>query len=98
PALAGLFFVLSCQIQIVPLLFLPAFVFFWLSQNRSREFLITGAITTCFLWWEPLLNFPVLFAKNVLAYGSCWGIWGISYLFRLTVLTGFSCLHFSDFQ
>src|SRR5437868_13315082 len=43
PVLAGLFFALSCQIKIVPLLFLPAFVFFWLSQNRSRGFLISGA-------------------------------------------------------
>ena len=98
PALAGLFFALSCQVKIVPLLFLPAFVFFWLSQNRSREFLITGAITTCFLWWEPLLNFPVLFAKNVLAYGSYWGIWGITYLFRLTGLTEFSRLSFFDLE
>src|SRR5712692_6254930 len=98
PVLAGLFFALSCQIKILPLLFLPAFVFFWLSQNRSREFLVTGAITTCFLWWEPLLNFPVLFAKNVLAYGSYWGIWGFTYLFRLTGLHDFSRLSFFDLE
>ncbi len=98
PVLSGLFLALSCQIKIVPLLLLPAFVFFWLSQNRSREFLVTGAITTCFLWWEPLLNFPVLFAKNVLAYGSYWGIWGITYLFRLTGLTEFSRLSFFDLE
>jgi Glycosyltransferase family 87 len=94
PALAGLFFSLSCQIKIAPLLFLPAFVFFWLSQRKSRDFLISGAVTTCLLWLEPLTNFPVLFAKNVLAYGSYWGLWGITYLFRLTGLPDFSRLSF----
>src|SRR5438552_13729862 len=98
PALAGLFFALSCQIKIVPLLFLPALVLFWWSQNRSRGFLISGAVTTCLLWLEPLMNFPMLFAKNVLAYGSYWGMWGITYLFRLTGLTEFSRLSFFDLE
>src|SRR5713101_4887837 len=98
PALAGLFFALSCQIKIVPLLLLPAFVFFWLSQSRARDFLITGMITTCLLWLEPLLNFPTLFAKNVLGYGSYWGVWGITYLFRATGLPEFSRLSFFDLE
>lgn len=98
PALAGLFFSLSCQIKIAPLLFLPVFVFFWLSQKKSRVFLISGAVTTCLLWFEPLMNFPVLFAKNVLAYGSYWGLWGITYLFRLTGLPDFSRLSFFDLE
>src|SRR5262249_42180144 len=97
PALAGLFFALSCQIKIVPLLFLPAFIFFWLSQKRSRPFLIIGAVTGCLLWAEPVVHFPVLFAKNVLAYGSYWGIWGVTYLFRSTGLPEFSRLSFFDF-
>ncbi|HET9856960.1 MAG TPA: glycosyltransferase 87 family protein [Chthoniobacterales bacterium] len=94
--LAGLFFALSCQIKIVPLLLLPAFILFWWSQNRSRGFLITGAITTGLLWVEPLTKFPILFAKNVLAYGSYWGLWGITYLFRLTGRPEFSRLSFFD--
>jgi uncharacterized membrane protein len=98
PVLAGLFFALSCQIKIVPLLFLPAFVFFWLSQKKGRDFLIPAAVTTCVLWLEPLLHFPILFTKNVLAYGSYWGIWGITYLFRLTGLTEFSRLSFFDLE
>ena len=44
------------------------------------------------------MNFPILFAKNVLAYGSYWGIWGITYLFRLTGLTEFSRLSFFDLE
>lgn len=98
PALCGLFFALSCQVKIVPFLFSPAFVFFWLSHGRSRNFLISAAITTCLFWLEPLLNFPTLFAKNVLAYGSYWGIWGITYCFRLTGLHDFSRLSFFDLE
>lgn len=98
PALSGLFFALSCQIKIVPLLLLPALVFFWWSQNRSRPFLITGTITTLVLWSQPLLNFPVLFAKNVLAYGSYWGLWGITYLVRLTGSSQFTRLSFFDLK
>jgi uncharacterized membrane protein len=96
--LAGLFFALSCQIKIVPLLLLPAFVFYWWWQKQIRGFLITGAITTLVLWSEPLLNFPLLFAKNVLTYGSYWGIWGITYLFRATGLPQFSRLSFFDLE
>ena len=98
PVLAGLFFALSCQIKIVPLLLLPAFVLFWLSQGNLREFLIPGAITTAILWLEPLLNFPVLFAKNVLAYGSYWGMWGLTYCLRLTGLPEFSRVSFFDLE
>ena len=98
PALSGLFFALSCQIKIVPLLLLPAFVLFWWSQSRSRSFFVAGAITTCFLWTESLINFPILFAKNVLAYGSYWGIWGITYLFRATGAEQFSRLSFFDLE
>jgi hypothetical protein len=96
PTLAGLFFALSCQIKIVPLLLLPAFVFFWLSQGKIREFLIPAAIATTILWLEPLLNFPVLFANNVLAYGSYWGMWGITYCLRLTGMPEFSRVSFFD--
>ena len=98
PAPAGLFFALSCQIKIVPLLLLPAFVLFWFSQARVRPFLITAGGTTALLWIQPLLNFPALFAKNVLAYGSYWGIWGFTFLFRATGLPQFSRLSFFDLE
>ena len=98
PVLAGLFFALSCQIKIAPLLFFPAFIFFWQSQGKGRDFLVPAAITTCLLWLEPLLNFPTLFAKNVLAYGSYWGIWGITCCFRLTGLHQFSRVSFFDLE
>ena len=98
PILAGLFFALGCQIKIVPLLLLPAFVFFWLSQGKIREFLIPAITTMALLWLEPLLTFPTLFAKNVLAYGSYWGMWGITYCLRLTGLHEFSRISFFDLE
>ncbi len=96
PILAGLFFALGCQIKIVPLLFLPAFGLYWLSRREFFRFAISGGLTTCVLWSQPLLEFPVLFAKNVLAYGSYWGTWGITYCFRLTGRPEFSRLSFFD--
>src|SRR5438270_6220103 len=62
PILSGLFFALSCQIKIVPLLLGPALVFFWLSQGKVLQFSIPAAMTTAVLWFEPLFNFPTLFA------------------------------------
>jgi len=98
PILAGLFFALGCQIKIVPLLLLPAFVFFWLSQGKIREFLIPAVTTVTVMWLEPLLTFPTLFVKNVLAYGSYWGMWGITYCLRLTGLQEFSRVSFFDLE
>jgi uncharacterized membrane protein len=98
PIAAGLFFALSFQIKVVPLLLGPAFFFFWLSQGKAHKFLIPVGITTCALWCEPLLNFPSLFAKNVLAYGSYWGMWGITYCIRLTGIPEFSRVSFFDLQ
>jgi uncharacterized membrane protein len=98
PVAAGLFFALSCQIKIVPLVLLPALFFYWLSQNRVRGFVISGGLTTAILWIQPLVNFPALFAKNVLAYGSYWGLWGITYLVRSTGSSQFSRLSFFDLE
>src|SRR5437870_3084067 len=52
PILAGVFFALGCQIKIVPLLLLPTFVFFWLSQGKVREFLIPAVTSMTVMWPE----------------------------------------------
>lgn len=98
PVAAGFFFALSCQIKIVPLLLLPGFVMFWWSQHRSRPFIVAGAVTTAVFWAEPLLGFPVLFAKNVFGYGGYWGLWGVTYLIRLTGLRQFSRVSCFDLE
>lgn len=95
-ALCGLFLALSCQIKVVPLLFLPALVLFWMSRRSAWPFCLSFAFVAAILWSEPLLNFPLLFAKNVLSYGGYWGVWGISYLLRVTGLHEFSKVAFSN--
>jgi len=89
PLLCGIFFALSCQIKIIALLLVPIAFFFWIGRRRAVPFTIAFTIVCTILWAEPLLNFPALFVKNVLTYGSFWGIWGITYWLRLTGLPQF---------
>jgi uncharacterized membrane protein len=98
PWLCGLFFALSCQVKIIPVLFFPVFLFFWLHRRAVVAFLIPLVVTSIALWWEPLLHFPTLFIKNVISYGSYWGIWGISYWLRLTGLQDFSWVWYERFS
>jgi Gpi18-like mannosyltransferase len=97
PTLCGLFLALSCQIKIIPLLLLPIFFFFWLSRRRVIAFSLPFVLASLALWAEPLLKFPALFLKNVLSYGSFWGIWGITYWLRMTNLPQFSAVTFYHF-
>jgi uncharacterized membrane protein len=80
--LCGLAFGLSCNVKIVPLLLAPVFVFFWWKRSRLVQF--GGASALCILagWSLPLLTIPVVFLKDVIAYGSVWGVWGIPYFLR----------------
>ena len=94
PVLCGIFFALSCQIKIVPLLFFPIFFFFWFSKQAALRFAISWVVVTIALWIQPLLLFPGLFARNVLSYGSYWGCWGITYLLRLTRYSEFNVIGF----
>jgi len=80
---------LSCQIKIIPVLLLPIFFFFWVSRRRAVSFSLPFVSVFLVLWAEPLLKFPAIFFKNVLSYGSFWGIWGITYWLRLTNLAVF---------
>lgn len=97
PVLGGLFFALSCQVKIIPLLFFPIFFFFWSSRRALVPFLLPFLLSSALLWIEPLTQFPILFFRNVLSYGSFWGIWGITYWLRLTNLSQFSVVSFFHF-
>ena len=97
PILCGLFFALSCQIKIVPLLFLPILFFFWLHRKAALRFTATYLLLTVAMWSQPLLNFPGLFVRNVLAYGSYWGSWGITYWLQLTQSPQLHVVGFSNF-
>jgi Gpi18-like mannosyltransferase len=97
PLACGLFLALSCQIKIVPVLFFPILFLFWWHRRAIMSFLFPLALASVALWWEPLTKFPLLFAQNVLSYGSYWGIWGITYWLRLTGYSGFNWVSFMDF-
>jgi hypothetical protein len=95
PGWCGFALALSCQIKIVPLLFLPAFLFYWITQRRSRAFAGAFGLTIITLWSEALLRFPLVFFRNVFGYGGFWGTWGITYWLSQTGAGDFSR---SDFQ
>lgn len=84
PWLCALFFAMSCQIKIIPLLFFPILLFFWQARRASFAFVLPFALTSLALWAEALLKCPALFFRNVLSYGGLWGSWGITYWLRLT--------------
>jgi hypothetical protein len=82
PLFCGLFLGLSCQVKIVPVLLLPAFLLFWHHQRRLRPFIAAFIFTSVLLIFEPLLFSPGAYVKNVLSYGGYWGLWGFTYLIR----------------
>ncbi len=84
PVLCGIFFSLSCQIKIIPLLLLPIIFFFWLARGVARRFAIPFMLLSLAMWAQPLIEFPTLLLRNVLSYSSFWGGWGITYWLRLT--------------
>jgi hypothetical protein len=90
PALCGLFLALASQVKIIPVLLFPIFLFFWIERRRTGRFLGSFLISSMLFCLEPLLKSPVMFAKNVLAYGSFWGVWGVTYCLRMTGLNEFN--------
>jgi hypothetical protein len=89
PLLCGLFLTLACQVKIIPLLLLPIFFFFWVEQSRASRFLASFLLSSFLFCLEPLLQSPAPFVKNVLGYGSFWGVWGLTYCLRITGLSDF---------
>lgn len=94
PLLCGLFLALSCQVKIIPLLLLPIFFFFWMERRRWHLFTTSFVVSSLLFCAEPLLRAPSAFLKNVLSYGSFWGIWGVTYCLRMTGLPEFSKVNF----
>ena len=96
PVWCGILLALSIQIKIVPVLLVPVFFFFWNRRRQLRSFILPVVLTTVILWSQPLLYFPLAFARNVFGYGSFWGIWGITYWLRQTGWSEFSQADFLD--
>lgn len=78
------------------LLRLPGIIadFFWMERRRWHLFTASFVVSTLLFCAEPLLRSPVMFAKNVLSYGSFWGVWGLTYCLRMTGLQEFSKVSF----
>ena len=96
PIACGLCLALSCQIKIVPLLLFPIFFFFWLARRQPTRFTLPFAAVSLLFWLYPLVKFPALVIKNIFAYSSIWGIWGISYWLRLTGWPEFGKITYHD--
>lgn len=86
--LCGLFWGLTCQVKIIPLLLAPVFFFFWWHRGQARRFFVVGTLTMFVGWAWPLCTIPGVFLRHVLDYNSMWGTWGISALLRFSGVPG----------
>jgi uncharacterized membrane protein len=94
PLLCGALLAMSCQVKIIPLLFVPIFLFYWMQQRAVLWFLLAFVASSLLCCLEPLIASPVSFSRNVLGYGSFWGIWGLTYCLRMTGLPYFTKVSF----
>ena len=96
PELSGLFLGLACNVKIIPILFAPAFFFFWWQRGRAWRFAIPATATVLIGWSLPLILIPQIFIKDVLGYSSIQGVWGLTYALRLTGIEAFKeiTMHF----
>jgi hypothetical protein len=84
---------LAAQVKVVALLVAPAFAFFWLNRGRGIHFIVVTGLAILAGWLPGLLAAPLPFLKNVVGYGSVWGVWGVTYLLRSTGIPEFSNPH-----
>jgi len=87
------FIALACQIKVVALLLTPVFAFYWLHRKLGFRFMIVAGIGIVLGWLPGLLASPSSFMRNVFGYGGVWGIWGVTYLLRLTGYSEFQTIH-----
>jgi hypothetical protein len=74
----------ACQVKVVGLLLAPVFWFFWMHRGRGWQFFIGTAVLVLLGWLPGFLANPMAFLSHVVAYGSVWGMWGFTFLLRLT--------------
>lgn len=75
---------LACQVKVVALLLAPVFWFFWMHRGRGWQFLVVTALLVLTGWLPGFLADPRGFLSHVVAYGSVWGMWGFTFLLRLS--------------
>jgi hypothetical protein len=74
--LSGLAFGLAVSVKVVPLIFVPAFIFY-LSTLRARAIFLLAAAGVFFVGAMPyVLLDPQIIAMKVFGYSSYYGVWG----------------------
>ena len=96
PTLCGLCLGFACNIKIIPLLLAPAFFFFCWQRRQALRFAIPAVAAVLIGWSYPLATIPAIFLKNVIGYGSIWGVWGFTYVLRLTDLPSLRNIAFTE--
>jgi hypothetical protein len=96
PALCGLCLGFACNIKIIPLVLAPAFFFVCWQRRQALRFMVPAVLTVLAGWSYPLCTIPAVFLKDVLGYGSIWGVWGLTYALRLTDLPAFRNIAFAN--
>jgi len=96
PALSGLLLALAFNIKVIPILFTPAFFFYWYAQGPRQVGAFTAATVGGFFAGAalPLIQCPVNYISHVLAYGSVCGVWGITYWLHTLNIDGFDKVDF----
>jgi hypothetical protein len=90
-------FALACNIKIVPILFAPIFILYWMERGWRSATGFIAASGTLMLAGAAygLINCPGAFIRNVFGYGSLWGGWGFTYWLRQTGASEFQIMDFS---
>ncbi len=96
PLLCGLCLGFACNIKIIPLILIPAFFFLCWQRRQALRFTIPLALTVLIGWSYPLLTIPKTFLRDVLGYGSIWGVWGITFLLRMTNIPSLRNISFAQ--
>ena len=87
------FLALASQVKVVALLTSPVFAFYWFHRGRGLHFIAACGAAVILGWLPGLLASPLDFNRNVVGYGSIWGLWGITYFLRITGIEAFQMVH-----
>ena len=96
PVLCGVLFGLASNIKIVPIVLAPVFFFYWITRPGVWRFVLASGAVMLAGWSLPLLVCPREYLHNVFGYGSTWGVWGVTWLVRVTGWSEAQKIGFTD--
>jgi hypothetical protein len=83
PWLSGALFALAMSVKVVPLIYIPALVFFFPDARRRLEFLLALGATFLAGCLPYVAQDPILIYKQLFGYTSQFGFWGFPRLLTL---------------